>query len=257
MVRPLALSGVALFALFALLLIGACSSSGNGASGSGTAGNPCDTPGACDVSTDCSNSPTKHDGDGTFYDTADGSGNCSFDKSPNDLMIGAMNHTDYDGSSVCGACVHLTGPMGELTIRVVDQCPECKPGDIDLSPEAFAKIADPSAGRVKIEWTYVGCDVMGPIQYFFKDGSSQYWTAVQIRNHRYAIAKLEYKLGDGTYKSVEREDYNFFVDAGGMGTGPYDFRVTDVNGQVLEDKAVPLVVSGSSPGAAQFPSCAK
>jgi len=194
-------------------------------------------------------------GEATYYDFADGSGNCGFDKSPEDLMIGAMNHDDYADSAACGACVELTGPNGALTIRVVDQCPECPKGDIDLSPDAFAKIADLSAGRVPISWQYAGCAVDGPIRYHFKEGSNPYWTAVQIRNHRYAVAKLEYQSPDGSWKAVERLDYNFFVEASGMGAGPYAFRVTDVYGQVLEDSGVPFVEAGDSPGKAQFPAC--
>ena len=67
-------------------------------------------------------------------------------------MIGAMNHTDYADSAACGACVELTGPNATITIRIVDRCPECPAGDIDLSPEAFAAIAELSQGRVPITW---------------------------------------------------------------------------------------------------------
>jgi expansin len=198
------------------------------------------------------NDPTDHTGDGTFYD-ADGSGNCSFDPS-SDLLVGAMNHTDYAGSAVCGACVRVVGPSGETTVRIVDQCPECQPGDIDLSQLAFSKLADPSLGRVTIHWRYVACDVMGPIRYHFKEGSNQGWTAVQIRNARYPIASFEFKK-DGQWQAVDRVDYNFFVAESGMGEGPYSFRVTDVKGQVLTDTGIPFVEAGDSPGAAQLPTC--
>ncbi len=169
-------------------------------------------------------------------------------------MVGAMNHTDYAGSAVCGACVHITGPSGEATVRIVDQCPECQPGDIDLSQEAFAKLADPSLGRVTIHWTYVACDESGPIVYHFKEGSNQWWTAVQIRDARYAVASFEFQQG-GQWVSVSRQDYNYFVADSGMGPGPYTFRVTDVNGAQLVDMNVPFVVAGDAPGAAQFPAC--
>ena len=120
----------------------------------------------------CSDEPS-HTGQATYYTTADGSGNCSFDPSPNDLMIGAMNATDYQASAACGGCVHLTGPNGAITIRIVDQCPECPQGNIDLSPTAFDGIAARSAGRVPITWNYVACSPTGSIQYEFKDGSKR------------------------------------------------------------------------------------
>ncbi len=204
--------------------------------------------------TACEPAPAEHMGDGTYYD-ADGSGNCSFPASPGDLMVGAMNHTDYAGSAPCGACARVVGPAGEITIRIVDQCPECAPGDIDLSPQAFEQVAELSAGRVPITWTYVPCEVSGPIVYHFKEGSNQWWTAVQIRNHRHAIARFEYLGDDGSFHEVPRLDYNYFVEDSGMGPGPYTFRVTDVWGHVVEDSGIAFVEAGDAPGAAQFPEC--
>lgn len=93
-------------------------------------------------------SPT-YSGEGTFYG-ATGQGNCTFDASPGDLMVAAMNGPDYAGSAVCGQYVAVTGPKGSVTVRITDQCPECKKGDLDLSESAFARIADPVAGRVPI-----------------------------------------------------------------------------------------------------------
>ena len=55
----------------------------------------------------------------------------------------------------------------------------------------FERVAPLSAGRVAITWREVACDVTGPLAFQFKDGSSQYWTAIQIRNHRHAIAGVE------------------------------------------------------------------
>jgi expansin len=122
-----------------------------------------------------------------------------------------------------------------------------------LSQEAFAKIADVSAGNVPITWEVVACDPQGPVQYHLKDGSSQYWTAIQVRNARYAIAKLEYKTGASDYTDVTRADYNYFVVDQGVGPGPYTVRITSANGETLED-ALPAVVADTTvDGAAQFP----
>jgi expansin (peptidoglycan-binding protein) len=210
--------------------------------------------GSVSIAGTCTSNPTTHTGEGTYYTFADGSGNCMFPATPDDLDIGAMNHADYAGSAACGMCAHVVGAKGELVIRIVDQCPECPAGNIDFSPSAFAKLDDIAKGRIPIVWTYVPCAVSGPIVYHFKDGSNPWWTAVQIRNHRYGIAKLEYQDA-GAWVEVPRLDYNYFVADGGMGEGPYSFRVTDVNGAVLEDSGVPLVVDGDSIGTHQFPDC--
>lgn len=199
--------------------------------------------------------PQTHEGEGTYY-AADGSGNCSFPATPGDLLVAAMNHTDYAASAACGACIRATGPSGEVTVRIVDRCPECPPGDVDFSPEAFAQIAELSAGRVPISWHWVPCEVDGPLRYHFKDGSNPFWTAVQVRNHRHAIASFAFRpVGGGEWIDVQRLDYNYFVYAEGMGDGPYDFRVTDVNGGVVEDVGIALGDDVERSGASQLPVC--
>ncbi|MCX4247136.1 expansin EXLX1 family cellulose-binding protein [Paraliomyxa miuraensis] len=208
---------------------------------SGAVGQPCDPSDA-------------HAGEATYYDFADGSGNCSFPATPDDLMVGAMNHADYAGSAVCGTCVHIEGPEGEIDVRIVDQCPECPEGDIDLSPDAFALIAPLEAGRVPITWQYVPCPVSGPVVYHFKDGSNPWWTAVQIRNHRNAVTTLEVLQGEA-WVEVPRLDYNYFVQETGMGEGPLSLRITDVLGHTLEDSGIPLLDDADAPGAGQFPGC--
>jgi expansin (peptidoglycan-binding protein) len=221
-----------------LVLVAACDSASGGA-----------PPGDL-----CEADPLIYEGEGTYY-AADGSGNCSFPPSPGDLRVAAMNQTDYAGSNACGACAAIDGPDGTVTVRIVDRCPECAPGDIDLSPEAFAEIAPLSAGRVPITWRYVPCATTGPIVYHFKDGSNPWWTAVQVRNHRHPIARFEYRDGDGVFRTVPRVEYNYFVEENGMGEGPFTFRVTDVTGAVVEDEGVPLLDDGDAQGGAQLAAC--
>lgn len=195
---------------------------------------------------------TVRTGQATYYD-ADGSGNCSFDPSPSDLMVAAMNETDYANAWLCGAYVQITGRKGTIVVRIVDRCPECPSGNIDLSREAFALIDDPVAGRVPISWRLVSPALSGPIRYRFKEGSSKWWTAVQIRNHRNPIWRVEYRTASGTFKEAPRERYNYFIESAGMGDGPYTFRVTDIFGQTLTDTGIALVVGGEVAGKAQFP----
>ena len=195
----------------------------------------------------------QHSGEATYYG-ADGSGNCSFDAGP-DVLIAAMNDADYANAAACGACVEVAGPDATIVVRIVDRCPGCPQGDIDLGEAAFPMIAAKELGRVPISWQYVSCPVEGPLVYRFKEGSSEFWTAVQVRNHRNAIAGFEYREGGGAWQSVQRVEYNYFIDEGGMGPGPIDFRVTDVLGHVVEDHGLLVVDGGSASGAGQFPAC--
>jgi len=245
--------------LSAAIVISACGDSGyepsgGGAGDAGGNGSGLEGSGGVPIPT-CEDPGDLHQGEGTFYD-ADGSGNCSFDAALGDINVAAMNHTDYAASAVCGACVTITGERGSaITVRIVDQCPECPEGDIDMHPDAFAVLADPALGRIPISWHYSPCGVTGPIVYHFKEGSNPFWTAVQIRNHAVPILSVEGKDESGSYVPMPRADYNFFIAEGGLGEGPHSFRVTSTSGEVLEDSGIPFVEAGDSAGAAQFAPC--
>lgn len=194
-----------------------------------------------------------HEGIATYY-TATGDGACMFGPSLQDLMVSAMNAAEYEAAAACGTYLHVSGPKGEAIVRIVDLCPECQAGHLDLSREAFALIADLPLGRVDITWQVVSPDLPGPIAYHFKDGSNQWWTAVQVRNHRNPIAKFEYLDPGGQWVAVPRTAYNYFVQTDpGMGPGPYAFRVTDSYGNVLTDSGIPHIENGTINGIAQFP----
>jgi len=196
---------------------------------------------------------TLQQGIATYYD-ADGSGACLFGPSPKDLMVAAMNADEYGNSTACGAYIRVTGPKGAVIVRIADLCPECRAGHLDLSREAFGLIADMAQGRVPITWQVLSPDLAGPIAYHFKNGSNQWWTAVQVRNHRNPVARLEYLTTDGHWQSVPRTAYNYFVQTRpAMGPGPYTFRVTDIFGSVLVDHSVLHRESGTVDGAGQFP----
>lgn len=206
-----------------------------------------------EVGGSCEAAPADATGEATFYD-ATGAGNCSFDPSPEDLLVAAMNQADYGTADWCGGCALVDGPDGSVTVRIVDQCPGCAKGDIDLSREAFAMIAPLSAGRVDITWREVPCAVSGSIAYHFQEGSNPFYTAIQLRNHRYPIAKLEAEV-DGAYVAIARKEYNYFVAEDGLGDGPYALRTTDVRGHLLEDSDIALGDDETRSGTAQFPLC--
>jgi expansin len=198
-----------------------------------------------------------HHGEATHYD-ADGSGNCSFAPVQGEVLVAALGAPHYDRSAACGACAKVDGPSGSVTVRIVDRCPGCGPGHLDLSREAFARIAALERGRVPISWRYVPCEVSGPVRYRFKDGSNPWWTGIQVRNHRHRIARFEARTSgedDDAFVQVHRRMYNYFVTSKGLGRGPFDFRITDVHGNVLQDEGIPLGDDTEVAGAEQLPVC--
>src|SRR5687768_4948086 len=91
------------------------------------------------------------EGIATWYE-ADGSGHCGFDPSPADMKVAAINAAQYFGSAACGQCATVDGPSGSVTVRIVDSCPDCEPGQLDLSQQAFERIAALHLGRVPVKW---------------------------------------------------------------------------------------------------------
>lgn len=197
---------------------------------------------------------SRYTGDGTYYG-ATGQGACSYDASPQNLMVAAMNAPQWENSAVCGMCVEVTGPKGDankIVVRIVDLCPECKMGDLDLSEQAFAAIAEPAAGRVKISWQPVACAVSGPLAYKFKEGSSQYWMGVQVRSSRLPISKLELQQGT-SFTALKQESYGYYTqDTPDPGPGPFTFRLTSLTGAQVTESGVALMNGSVVSGTQQF-----
>jgi expansin len=192
-------------------------------------------------------------GEGTYYGYT-GGGNCSYANPVSPNYTAAINQTQYGGSLTCGACIEVKGERGSLVVSIEDRCPECKFGDLDLNKDAFPKIADPVKGRVPISWKIVACPINTPVKFRFKDGTTQFWAQVQVRNHKYPISKLEYKAANGKYVEMPRRNHNYF-ESKELGAGPFDFRITDMYGDVIEEKKIPLKLNEDIKGLNQFPLC--
>jgi expansin (peptidoglycan-binding protein) len=195
-----------------------------------------------------------------------------------DGLYAAMATADYNNSAVCGMCAQVTGPTGTVrTVHVIDQCPVasnvlCTAGHIDLSVAAYQQIVPsnlPGAidNNPGVAWKYVPCPVTGSIVYHFKNGVNPYYAAVQIRNSKYGIASLRYRVAGtgGAFQNANprANDLAFFL-INQANTLRFDFQVTDVNGQVLGDDNVSFNVDTNTdpnspgqdrPGHAQFPDC--
>lgn len=192
-----------------------------------------------------------YSGVATFYG-ADGGGACLFDHPSDDLMVAAMNTRDYETSKACGARVQVRAADGAtITVRIVDECPgDCQVGQIDLSQEAFARLADPTLGRIPITWSLVSPDTAGSLAIRYKDGSSQYWCGLQVIDHRNPVARLEVSV-NGAYKELERTSYNYFLSPDGAGCGS-TIRVTDIYGESLTIPALPVQPGTTQKTSVQF-----
>ncbi|MBE6856047.1 MAG: hypothetical protein IKM49_06235 [Ruminococcus sp.] len=200
---------------------------------------------------------TVHTGDGTYYGGGYEGGCAMLDPiSKEDYWIVAMNLEDYNNAQLAGAYIEVTGELGTINMLVTDLLPEGKKGDLDLYVDAFPLIAPAEKGRVPVSWRIIPLDSAenAPVCYKFKEGTTQYWCGVQVRNHRYPITKLEYLNENGEFVEIPRRQYNYF-ESMDMGAGPFTFRITDIYGQVIIDKDIPLQTDDSVivQGNAQFP----
>jgi expansin len=200
-------------------------------------------------------------GQGTFY-TPTALGNCS-EEYPSNQLYAAMNKPQYNNSNACGSYIEVTrkGTTKKVIVKVLDQCPECPNGNVDLSKTAFLKLGTAVEGRIPISWKYIADPTNTKIAVRIKEGSSRYYIAMQIRNHKYMVSKLEVKNKSGVYEVLSRQSYNYFLDNNGIFNGqgpdgPYNLRITDVNANVVTT-AVPLKVAVITQTAAQFPTTAK
>jgi len=195
-----------------------------------------------------------HTGEGTFYDLVSG-GAANLDDMGSQYYTAAMNNEDYL-NGLAGAYIEITDKDGDkINVLITDRLPEGKKGDIDLTRKAFNVIEPEVTGRMNITWKIIPFPTDEPIQYVFKPTSTQYWAEIQVRNHRYPIAKLEYlDAVTNTYVVLPRQEYNYFTAASGMGgPGPYTFRVTDIYGHQLVDTGIAINKSAPVNGAANFP----
>jgi expansin (peptidoglycan-binding protein) len=168
----------------------------------------------------------------TVYDAGTGDGACSYGPS-DDLMIAAMNHTDYETSKACGAYVLVRAAGGaSVTVRITNECPlPCAPGQLDLSAQAFAKLAAPSRGRIPITWSLLSPGTSDTVSIRYKTGSSRWWCGIQVLGHRNPMARLEVRTGSG-WTRLPRTDYNYFLSEQGSGCGGA-IRITDIYGEQL------------------------
>ncbi|MEY9931469.1 expansin (peptidoglycan-binding protein) [Catenulispora sp. GP43] len=192
-----------------------------------------------------------YQGVATEYSAADGNGACLFGPS-GDMMIAAMNELDYQDSEACGAHILVRAANGAtVTVLITNECPyPCAPGQLDLSQQAFAKIADPRAGRIPITWQLVSPAAGSAISIRYKVGSSQYWCGIQVIGERNPVARLEVSTGSG-WQQLSRSSYNYFLSPSGTGCGRA-IRITDIYGQQVTTAAFPVEPDVIQPAQVQF-----
>ncbi|KAI1432099.1 RlpA-like double-psi beta-barrel-protein domain-containing protein-containing protein [Xylaria sp. CBS 124048] len=88
-------------------------------------------------------------GDMTYYEP--GLGACGQTNSASQNVV-ALSPAQYSGS--CGKTITITKNGRSAQAKVVDLCPSCASGSIDVSPAVFQSMADLTVGRMTVAWAY-------------------------------------------------------------------------------------------------------
>ena len=186
-------------------------------------------------------------GKATFYDLAGGTGNCSFPSAPADDLFVALGPSQYAGAAACGSYIDVTGPKGKVRVKVIDSCPECGVGHLDLSRTAFKKIADEVQGLVPIKYKAVVNPSTGPLRMRIQEGSSRYWFSLLVDNHANRLTSVQVAGKGGSFRSAKRATYNYWIIEGGAGSGPFKIKITDVYGHTATVSGIKLAPGVTQP----------
>lgn len=113
----------------------------------------------------------------------------------------------WQGGSACGGCVHVKArtPEGwkEVTVRIMDRCPDANCG-VDLGGAPASEIMGNRVGRYSGEWEFVSCEGVDGVwddstSVWVKEGSSTFWSIIQVRNPKDAVKSM-------TLKGVQSND---------------------------------------------------
>ena len=198
---------------------------------------------------------TSYNGTGTYF-TSNGVGACGDSTKTDSMLIAAFNYDMYDSSKTCGSCLEINGSLGSVIVTIKDLCSSCPAQNIDLSKFAYSKIGNLINGTMSISWKSVPCPISGGIIYNFDSYSNLYYISLKIKNIRYAVKKVEFKNNGSDYIEMQRQTYNSFVisPTNSPATSPFDIRVTDILGNVIEEQ-VPFNVEVDIQSNFQFPLC--
>lgn len=110
-----------------------------------------------DNSSSSSSSSGSNSGRMTFYTV--GMGSCGQTNSDTELVV-ALNHIDMANGSnpnknpKCGKKINIFHGGKTVQATIVDTCPVCDKGAIDVSPAVFSKFADFDVGVLTASWDY-------------------------------------------------------------------------------------------------------
>lgn len=140
-----------------------------------------------------------------------------------------------------------------MFLQIVDQCPGCGQNHLDLFQNAFADLANPSAGVIDTTWTPIACGITSPLSLHNKEGTSKFFFSMQVLNANLPVQSLEVSTdGGNTWQPTTRKDYNFFEQEQGFMTDTVDVKVMSTTGGSVVVNGVSVADGSSTTAGSNF-----
>lgn len=183
-----------------------------------------------------------YEGDGTSYTLGDVSdGNCNFMSAISiaSTNYAALNSDQWDDLANCGRCAEVSciddqceDQSTTAIVQILDKCPECSSGDLDLSPTVFKNITGSDPSRLTIRWRFVECPNPGTIEVCLKTGSNGYYVAVQPTNTLVGVASVTIN-GEST-TMVDSAYYYLITSTSDVDLTAVQVSITSIEGEVVD-----------------------
>lgn len=116
----------------------------------------------------------------------------------------AMNNLQYENGLACGRCIEVgcvrpIYPRQKCTNKIVkaiivDKCPECGYGSVDLTNDIYATITNVRGSVFKGKFNFIDCGSplirSGGVKFYFKPQSNQFYVALQPRDFKNGVRYL-------------------------------------------------------------------
>lgn len=186
---------------------------------------------------------TQKNAQGTFWNGSKWVAHCLFQDwpQPAGLPFAALATNLYGKGDYCGACIKVTpaGKSGPSKIGMInDECPDCPPNAIDMSPDLFNGVMGNAPGRPGIsrfDWEVVQCPLPAgtTMKLISKDGASKWHLSLQVAGTFTPVVSVQIKPEGKGWQQATRKDYNYWeLSEAAAGEAP-DVKVTCSSGKTV------------------------
>ncbi|KAL7687569.1 putative rlpA-like protein, double-psi beta-barrel [Plasmopara halstedii] len=181
------------------------------------------------------------EGDGTSYTLGQiSSGNCNFMSAIPSASTNyvAINQAQWNNQRGCGRCLEVSCiderckvHNKTAIVQVLDRCPECAHGAVDLSPTVYKEITGMDPHRLKMRWHFVNCPNPGNVKVCLKEGSGSEWIAIQPTN---GVVGVESVMINGATTTMLDGAYYYVLVTKKANLSAVKVSITSITGEKID-----------------------